>query len=309
MGVLRALGVGIGPEETLVPTIAEDNPDGYLEQAAFTALDDELLSALGGHTSDPPIAPAGWHAEERFSAERARAHELVNSTFAAGPWAWKDPRASLLLPFWRTVIPGLRVVICIRNPAEVAASMMRRHTHPPWEHWLRMWMRYTADALRDSAGAERLVVLYDDLLAAPGPEVQRLGAFALETVPDADRVHEATATVRPETRRNAISDAAMVDDPRTPPEIASAYLTASAAVRAAAPLEAVTASIVGLRAAFEEREGAEALLQRATSERDTLAAELRRMHAQHASVIGSRSWRLTEPLRSMAQRGRRRRHR
>jgi hypothetical protein len=63
MQVLTRLGLEIGPEDSLVPTIAEDNPDGYFEQQAFVALDDELLAALGGHVSDPGPAPAGWHTD------------------------------------------------------------------------------------------------------------------------------------------------------------------------------------------------------------------------------------------------------
>ena len=131
MGVLARLGLDVGPVHSLVPAIVEDNPDGYLEQQAIVALDDELLAALGGHTSDPaPVAP-GWHAGPRFAPQRARAGELMRTTFAGSPWGWKDPRAALLLPFWRSVVPGLRVVICVRNPAEVATSMMRRHDRSP----------------------------------------------------------------------------------------------------------------------------------------------------------------------------------
>ena len=303
--VRRQLRLEIGPERSLVPTISEDNPDGYLEQQAFVALDDELLAALGGHTSEPPTMPSGWHAAERFSAARARAGELAATTFDAAPWGWKDPRASLLLPFWRAVIPGLRIVVCVRNPAEVAASMMRRHSHPEWEHWLRMWLRYTADALRDSADAERMVLLYEDLLATPEREAQRLGAFLLGREAEPGRASAAAAMVRPRTRRHAISDAAMVEDPRTPAEVAGAYLTLRAAVRQGEPLGAVTLMMAGLHAALDERDGAAALLDRAERERDTLAAEIKRMQAQHAAIIGSRSWRLTAPLRSMALRGRR----
>ena len=288
-----------------MPTIAEDNPDGYLEQQAFIALDDELLATLGGHTSDPPAMPAGWHAEERFAAARVRAGELVATTFHAAPWGWKDPRASLLLPFWRAAVPGLRVVVCVRNPAEVAASMMRRHSHPEWEYWLRVWLRYTADALRDSAGAERMVVLYEDLLATPEREAQRLGAFLLGAEAEPSRVGAAAALVRPGTRRHAISDAAMVEDPRTPAEVAGAYLSVRAAVRAGEPLGAVTQTLVGLRAALDERDAAGARLDHAERERATLAAEVERLHAQHAALVGSRSWRLTAPLRSMALRARR----
>ena len=245
--------------------------------------------------------PSGWHAEERFSAERARAGELVATTFDAAPWGWKDPRASLLLPFWRAVVPGLRIVICVRNPAEVAASMMRRHSHPEWEHWLRMWLRYTADALRDSAGAERMLLLYEDLLAAPEREAERLAAFLLGAEAEPERVRAAATAVRPGTRRHAISDAAMVEDPRTPAEVAGAYLAVRAAVRTGEPLGTVT----GWWSACTPRSPNVTVARRrwTRGKRAALAAELERVRAQHALVVGSRSWRVTAPLRSLARRG------
>jgi hypothetical protein len=306
MGVLGRLGLEIGPERSLVPTIVDDNPDGYLEQQAFVELDDELLTALGGHTSEPPAAPSGWHAEAQFAPQRARAAELVAKTFDAAPWGWKDPRASLLLPFWRAVIPGLRVVVCVRNPAEVAASLMRRHAHPyDWEHWLRVWLRYTADALRDSASAPRTLLVYEDLLAEPEREVRRLGAFLLGAEQSPELVREAAAAVRPGTRRHQVSDAMLVGDPRTPPEIAGAYLALHAAAREGETLDAVTRLAAGMSAALAERDRGAALLDRTAGERDALAAELERVRAEHAVLAGSRSWRLTAPLRSMAGRTRR----
>ncbi len=295
MGVLRRLGLDIGPEETLVTAIPDDNPDGYLEQRAFVALDDALLAQLGGHTSDPAPVRPGWETDPGLDERRAAAQQLVATTFTASPWGWKDPRSALLLPFWRAVVPELRVLVCVRNPAEVAASMTRRHAdYFDWGHWLRMWLRYTADALADSAGAERQVVLYEDLLADPEREVRRLGTFALGGPPADAAVAEASALVRPATRRHAVGDAGLVADDRTPPEIAAAYLALRSAVRADAPLEPLERLTGRLRAALAERDGGRA-------ERAALAAERDRADERHRQIAGSRSWRMSAPLRAVAQ--------
>jgi virginiamycin B lyase len=130
---------------------------------------------------------------------------------------WKDSRAALLLPFWRAVVPRPRVVICVRNPAEVAASMMRRDAHVhTWEHWLRMWLRHTGDALARNEGSERLVIVYEDLLAAPEREARRLGAFLLGAEPTDEQARAGAAAVRQGVRREHVSDAALAADPRTP---------------------------------------------------------------------------------------------
>lgn len=301
MQVLTRLGLEIGPEDSLVPTIAEDNPDGYFEQQAFVALDDELLAALGGHVSDPGPAPAGWHTDLRFAPHRARADVLVATTFGRSPWGWKDPRASLLLPFWRCVIPALRVIICVRNPAEVAASMLRRHAHPPWEHWLRMWLRHTADALSGSAGAERIVLVYENLLTAPEDEARRLGTFLYGVEPPLDRVQAAAAAVRPGTRRHRATDRALIQDPRTPPEVAAAYVAVRGAVRAGDDLADLTALFIRLHAALNDRDATTAELGRAQGDRDAHVVELEDIRRRHALVLASRSWRLTAPLRSVGR--------
>jgi hypothetical protein len=47
-----------------------------------------------------------------------------------GAWAIKDPRSSLLLPLWRQVAAELelplKLVLCVRDPAEVTTSLVRR---------------------------------------------------------------------------------------------------------------------------------------------------------------------------------------
>jgi hypothetical protein len=299
MGVLRRLGLDLGPADTLVPAILGDNPDSYLEQRAFVDLDDELLASHGGHVSDPGLAPPGWAEGPEYDERRARAAALIAKTFTGEHWGWKDPRAALLLPFWRTVDPGLRVLICVRNPVEVVGSMMRRHPDAcPRGHWARMWLRYTADALRDSDGSRRAVLLYEDLLAAPEREAQRLGAFLRGTDPPEDVVAAAAAVIRPDARRNRASDSALVDDADVPAEVAATYLAIRAATRSGEPLEPVTRLTGALRDGVVANDAADARNRAA-------AVELAQLRARHAQLAQSRSWRLTAPLRTLAEKTRR----
>jgi len=247
--LLMRLGLDLGDEATLIPSDPEDNPDGYFEQAAFVALDDELLAMLGGHVSAPaPVAP-GWEREPRFAESRLRAAALVGETFARSPWGFKDPRAALVLPFWRAVVPGLRVIVCVRNPAEVAASMLRRHADPGWDHWMRMWLRHTAEALTGSAGAERIVVHYDDLVAEPERVLRRAGAFALGREPGGEAVGAAAQEVEPSRRTGAVGLGELLEDPRVPPEVAAAYAT----LRTGGTLDGATRVLAGLHEALEGR--------------------------------------------------------
>ena len=278
--LLAGLGLELGDPATLIPSDPDDNPDGYFEQAAFVALDDELLALLGGHVSDPAPVSEGWEREARFTAPRERAAALVAATFPRPPWGFKDPRAALLLPFWRAAVPGLRVIVCVRNPADVAASMLRRHTEPGRAHWLRMWLRYTAAALAGSAGAERIAVRYEDLIDAPAETLRRAGTFALGREPGEAAVAAAARGVDPARRRSATGLGALLEDPDVPPEVAAAYATLCAggsldgAARVLGGLRAAESALTATALAARTRQVAQlrAALADAETERDAARA-------------------------------------
>lgn len=222
--ILAALGVDLGPRDSLIPADALDNREGYQEQAPIVQLNDELLRALGGHASEPPELSPGWEngAEVQLFATRAR--ELVAELYGSAPWAFKDPRASLLLPFWYAVVPELRVLVCVRNPREVARSMERRGDPYPLEHWLNMWHRHTSQALADSEDRERAVVIYEDLIDDPEGSAIHLARFALGAAPSQAALTAAVALPDPGSRRSAIDDQTLLADSRVPRAIAREYI-------------------------------------------------------------------------------------
>ena len=127
-GALRFLGVSLGdPERMLRP--GPDNPRGYFEVQSIMQLDDELLAHLGGAWDQPPVLDPGWEHDARPRRRSARGPRRSSTTpsgrRAQRPpvIAWKDPRLSLLLPFWRTVTPIATTIVVVRDPVEVAASL------------------------------------------------------------------------------------------------------------------------------------------------------------------------------------------
>ena len=92
------------------------------------------------------------------------------------PWGWKDPRTSLTAPFWRERLPGLRFVVCVRHPVEVAASL-RARGYTSERYGLRLWEAYHR-ALDEAAGAgEAIVTHYDSYFADAPAEVDRVLDF------------------------------------------------------------------------------------------------------------------------------------
>jgi hypothetical protein len=168
--IINLLGADIGPEDELMPP-KEDNPSGFWEHMPIARLNDDLLGALGGRWSDPPVPASGWHSTRRFEPYRRRAAEIIEHGFTGDVRMFKDPRASVLLPFWRAVAPIRRSVVCLRDPEAVAASLGRRDRMKP-SRAAGLFVRYTTDAWLD--GIDPVVVAFEDVLADPIGEAERL---------------------------------------------------------------------------------------------------------------------------------------
>jgi hypothetical protein len=125
--VLCRGGLYFGKEEDIVGP-ADDNPDGFWENRKFVELSDEILSALGGGWDHLPELTEPWEDRDAVARLRTTARLLLGEFKGREPWGWKDPRNSVLLPFWQALIEELRVVICVRNPLEVALSLHGRNS-------------------------------------------------------------------------------------------------------------------------------------------------------------------------------------
>ncbi|HEY2681804.1 MAG TPA: hypothetical protein VGI59_10820, partial [Candidatus Udaeobacter sp.] len=119
--LLHGCGLYLGSKDALMPPQA-DNPDGFWEHLGFVALNDELLEALGGAWDLPPRTNENL-SDERLDPLRMKARLLIEAFHSAQIWGWKDPRNSLTLSFWEELLPGLKTLVIVRNPLEVAYSM------------------------------------------------------------------------------------------------------------------------------------------------------------------------------------------
>jgi hypothetical protein len=181
--ILSLLGVSLGSPEGLLPP-GPDNPAGYWENKSIQEFDDELLAALGGAWDHPPVLEAGWYADPDLDPQRERARHILDADFsldgtsaAAARWiGFKDPRVSLLLPFWRTVLPVDSTIVVVRDPREVAGSLASRNDIGPAQA-ATLWMRYLFAATAADPG--HLLVtnreLFDDLDGALARMAGHLG--------------------------------------------------------------------------------------------------------------------------------------
>ena len=123
--LLYLCGLFLGDEEDLYPAQA-DNPEGFWEHKGFHSVNERVLRAFHGSWDSPPTLPAGWQFDPCLNDLRKEALELISDLGRHSNWGWKDPRNSLTLPFWMDLIPDLRVLVPIRHPLEIAASLENR---------------------------------------------------------------------------------------------------------------------------------------------------------------------------------------
>lgn len=197
--LLHRCGVNLGPPEQLMPP-SDNNTDGFWENRRFVQLNERLLAANGGTWFAPPVTL------QPTPPITADAKAILAQFEGREPWAWKDPRNSVTLPFWKTLLPSMKVLICVRHPAETASSLVASTLIPRTWPFYRSVMRPDSpvrvregtsglwDAIRTSLSAQRR----RELIYEAGLELWRVyNSRLLEETTPADRLvthYEATLT-------------------------------------------------------------------------------------------------------------------
>jgi hypothetical protein len=154
------------------------NPRGHFESRSLMHLDNALLGQMGRTWWYPPPTGDGYEeAAAAITTTPSQARRVFRRVHRDTPWVWKDPRACVLLPFWRQALgPRLVAVIVFRNPLEVAESLQRRHGLPP-SFGVALWERYNRLLLVHAAGLPALVSRYDDLMTDADGWTHKAGQF------------------------------------------------------------------------------------------------------------------------------------
>lgn len=124
---LSALGVDMG--QRLLPP-DKSNSRGHSEDISFLEFQRRILSE-GCLPDDGGHPDWGWTESEQLNRETFKdfipaASSLLGSRAQGrGLWGWGDPRTTLLLDFWDTLLDGGYYIFVYRFPWDVADSMQR----------------------------------------------------------------------------------------------------------------------------------------------------------------------------------------
>jgi hypothetical protein len=213
---VAALGVPLGDAADQMPA-GEDNAAGFHESRSLSAFNELLLLDLQGRWDAPPSLATGWAAAAELAPQRERAAELFAAVHHSPSWVWKDPRLSVLAPFWFEVLDAEpRIVLAFRHPLGVARSLRRRDRLSK-TYALALWERTTRLALLHAAGRSTAVVNYTRLVSEQGRVDQwarELAPFVASDVvtPVDDPVPAVASAIEPDLRHNRVDEGAFERD-------------------------------------------------------------------------------------------------
>lgn len=228
--ILNLLGAELGSR--LMPAVSNNNENGFWENQTAVDINEALLAELGRNWHDIREMPAGWLHSDAALHARAAIRRLIDAEFAATSlWALKDPRLCRLAPLWLDVLKeyptDVRIVVALRAPDEVAASLLARDGWSPETSRL-MWVQHMREAELASRGYARSVVTFDEVMADWPSTTRRLAReLSLQwPVAPSTAAAEIEAFISPSARHHRSEGLAAVTDSSWPGQLYAAFLRA-----------------------------------------------------------------------------------
>ena len=173
---LSAMGLSLADD--LIPA-RPDNPKGFWEDAGVTAFNESLLNTFQCDWNSVNFIKLDNIRGQRVTQWREKALALIQDHYPAdGNFVIKDPKFSLLIPFWQEVFNeleiGTRFLLTYRPPLSVAASLKARNGFSR-EKSVLIWLAYYHACLKTIPQASPVsVVSYDLFMQHPVDQSKRI---------------------------------------------------------------------------------------------------------------------------------------
>lgn len=214
--ILNLLGCDM-PKELMLAS--PSNPHGHWESSAIMQVNDAILASGGSSWHDWIRFNPSWYNSPVYRDFLDKGRSAIQQEFGnSSLFVLKDPRSVKLVRFWRDVFQaeGItpKVVIPIRNPAEVAASILSRDNMPV-ELVHLIWLSHVLDAEYESRELVRDFSTYEELLdewLALAERLQRSLDIAWPRF-SAMSIREITASLDADSRHHVRQDKKILSSP------------------------------------------------------------------------------------------------
>jgi GT2 family glycosyltransferase len=212
--LLNLLGVPMCKPEDLLGGM-RGNPKGLWESATLVKFNDALLHTLRSEWWCPPRPNNAWIYDSSIAARMNLAEATFSAVHPTPQWVWKDPRNCITLPFWCRALESRPVVVLmVRNPLEIAASLSKRDKFAP-SISIALWERYLQNVLPHLRGLPVLVTNYEDLVKEPLHWCKTAYAFLCSQRVELNKKWDETfihGFVEPTLRHHGVSDSGQIYD-------------------------------------------------------------------------------------------------
>ncbi|WP_375512533.1 sulfotransferase family protein [uncultured Nostoc sp.] len=117
--LLQSAGVNIGQR---LLEAEPDNVKGFFENIDFLEFHKMVLKSQ-------KLKDKQWTIDKKINVEEQdieKAKEIIAKNSQTSIWGWKDPRTTLFLDFWESLLPEANFLLIYRSPWEVIDSLYRR---------------------------------------------------------------------------------------------------------------------------------------------------------------------------------------
>ncbi|MHB8138598.1 MAG: sulfotransferase family protein [Smithellaceae bacterium] len=174
-GFLNKLGIPLG-SKLLIPN--EYNEKGYFENSYIVDANERILQTLGASWDDQFLLREEWWKQPQVMPCREAVKKIIIQEFAADEiFCIKDPRISILLPLWISVLEEMKIdiffIIPLRHPLEVAESLKTRDGFSI-QKGLLLWMNSMISIEYFSRPYKRSFAIFEDFLKISDADMHRI---------------------------------------------------------------------------------------------------------------------------------------
>lgn len=164
---LANLGIDVGSPDMLLDA-AKDNENGFFERLDVMAINDDMLTQAHSTWDYPDIRALQLLESKELDLRIAENVIEVLASFRKNERTFllKDPRFCLTLPFWLNSLRRPLVIICLRNPLEIARSLQKREGFSIYKS-LAVWESYILNLSQITPLVDCIYVDFNQLLNDP----------------------------------------------------------------------------------------------------------------------------------------------
>jgi hypothetical protein len=172
-GALSHLGLKLGSNQRLMAP-GLDNLRGYFEVQEISDFNESLLNQRGLTWDSVSLTPLLSFDTSDVLRARALVFEVDEAITCV-----KDPRISVLLPFWRSaLLDRIANLVVLRDPREVVWSLVVRNGFTP-VHACALWITYNALIAESASGLPNHLVFFDDVIERTDETIHGIADFLI----------------------------------------------------------------------------------------------------------------------------------